>query len=159
MTPNASTAAARRSVISTFAALALTAAFSHAGLAAPSDAGIWRVDPTKSKMREGYTTLAIERVQNSNPGAGKFIVISGQQVYLVTGPMAQNGSGVRPVDYTSMVRDGNAVLIGTGARAKEHCGFHCRAGLPEPKLTVTFRTAGGVQHHIEDMLAYNAEQE
>jgi hypothetical protein len=156
---NGSTAAFRLPVTSTLAAVALTAAFSQGCFAGPSDAGIWRVDPAKSRVSSGYTTLAIERAGGANSAPGKFIVISNQRVYLVMGPMAHAGTGTTPADYASMVRDGNAVLIGTRARTKEGCGFRCRSGLPEPKLTVTFRTAGGVQQHIEQMLAYDAQEQ
>jgi hypothetical protein len=154
MTRNTFTASARRTLVSTLTVLALAAALPQAGLAATaSDDGIWRVDAAKSNFSSGSATLTLERAESANPAAGSFIVISKGSVYRVTGATANDGKGVQQVDYALMTREGKAVLIGTNARSADLCGFRCQGGLPEPRMTVTFRAVNGAGQQINDMLA------
>ena len=154
MTHNTFTVAARRTLVSTLTALTFAAAVPQAGLAAPTtDDGIWRVNPAKSSFAYGSATLTLERAESVNTAAGSFIVISKGSVYRVTGATANHGKSVQPVDYASMAIEGRAVLIGTNARSTDLCGFRCQGGLPEPRLTLTFRAVIGAGQQINDMLA------
>jgi hypothetical protein len=149
-----STSTARRTLFSALTALALTAALPQAGLAATtSDDGIWRVDAAKSNFSAGSATLSIARAASVNPAAGSFIVISKGSVYRVTSAAASDGKGVQQVDYARMTKEGTAVLIGTNARSADLCGFRCQGGLPEPRMTVTFKAVNGAGQQINDMLA------
>jgi hypothetical protein len=144
-----------RSVISSaLAALIMTVSLPQIALAA-SDAGIWKVDAAKSRLNSSSATLTIKRVEGSNPTApGRFIVISGTGVYLMTGAAADS-TGLKPVDFTRMTQTGEAVLIGTNPRSKDACAFECRAGLPERTRTVTFTVVKRGVQQIKDMLAYD----
>jgi len=156
MTRNTSTAAARRTLASTLAALVLAIAIPQIAFAAGSNVEIWKVDPAKSNFSSASatTTLSIERVGAANPTAGRFIVISkNRSVYLVTGAAASDSKGVKPVDYTGMMRDGKAVLLGTNAQSADHCGFRCQSGLPDNRMTLTFKAANGAAPQINDTLA------
>jgi hypothetical protein len=152
MTRNISTTA-RRTITSTLAALVLAIALPQIGLAASSDAGLWKVNPAQAKFNSGSVTLTIERVQNVGSTAGRFIVISEGSVYVVTGAAASDSKGLKQVDYTRMTSDGRAVLIGTNVRSTDHCGFACQRGLPERHLTLTFKAVNGGEQQINDMLA------
>jgi hypothetical protein len=152
MTLNISTAA-RRTIISTIAALVLAAALPQAAFAAGSNAGIWKVDPANSSFSSGSATLTIGRVEAVNPAAGSFIVVSNGNVYLVTSATASDSKGVKPVDYAGMMRDGKAVLIGKNARSAGPCSFRCQAGLSEPSMILTFTAVNGAAPQINDMLA------
>jgi hypothetical protein len=70
----------------------------------------------------------------------------------MTGPAAES-IGLKPVDFATMTRTGEAVLIGTHPRSPDPCRFHCRAGLPEPVRTVTFRVVKTGEKQIKEMLA------
>ena len=153
MTRNISTTT-RRTLTSTLAALVLAAALPQAGFAAASDAGIWKVEPAKSSFNSGNATLTIERAGAVNPTAGSFIVISKGSVYLVTGAAASDSKGVKPVDYARL-SEGRSVLIGTKAQSVDHCRFRCQMGLPDPRITMTFKVADGRAQQISDMLAYD----
>lgn len=144
---------ARRTITSTLAALVLALALPQAGFAASSDAGLWKVNPAKSKFNSGSATLTMERVQSVSSNAGSFIVISQGGVYVVTGAAASDSKGLKKVDYTRMARDGKAVLIGTKVRSTDHCGFACQRGLSERHLTLTFKAVNGAEQQINDMLA------
>ena len=154
MTRNTFTAAARRTLVFTLTAAVFALALPGAGLAATtSDDGIWKVNPAKSSFRYGSATLTIERARAANPTAGSFIVISNGSVYRVTGATASDGKGVQQVDYARMATEGKAVLIGTKVRSTGLCGFRCQGGLPEPRMTLTFRAVIGAGQQINDMLA------
>jgi len=150
-----STFTARRTLFSALTALALAAALPQAGLAASTSSGdgIWRVDAAKSSFNSGSAALTLERAESVNPAAGSFIVISKGSVYRVTGATASDGKGVRQVDYARMTKEGAAVLIGTNARSADRCGFRCQGGLPEPRMTLTFKAVSGAGQQINDMLA------
>jgi hypothetical protein len=145
-------AAARRTVTSTLAACVLAATLPQLAFAA-SEAGIWKVDPAKSKFNASSATLTIKRADGANSTGGKFIVISGAGVYLVTGSSASDSKGLKPVDFSRMTQTGEAVLIGTNPRSMDPCGFACRAGLPERTRTVTFKVVNRGEQQIKDMLA------
>ena len=154
MTRNTFTAAARRTLVFTLTAAVFALALPGAGLAATSsDDGIWKVNPAKSSFRYGSATLTIERARAANPTAGSFIVISNGSVYRVTGATASDGKGVEQVDYARMTTEGKAVLIGTNVRSTGPCGFRCQGGLPEPRMTLTFKAVIGAGQQINDMLA------
>ncbi len=140
-----------------FSLALLSAALPQAGFAANSDVGIWKVDPANSKFSSGSATLTVERTGSVNPTAGRFIVVSKGSVYLVTGATASDIKGVKPVDYTGMMKDGKAVLIGTNARSADHCGFRCQTGLPDNRITLTFKAVEGRGQQINDMLALDGQ--
>ena len=135
-------------------ALALILAVSHPpAVNAASDAGIWKIDPSKSKVSTSSATLTINRVEGGYANAqGRFVVISGGGVYLLTGA-ASESQGLKPVDFTRMMQTGEAILIGTNPHSKDACGFACRAGLPERTRTVTFNVVKRGEQDIRDMLA------
>ena len=149
---------ALRLVTATLVALMLSASIPQAGFAASADTGIWKIDPAKSKFNSSSATLTIKRVQGADStAAGRFVVISGGGVYLMTGAAADS-KGLKPVDFTRMTQTGEAVLIGTHPRSNDSCGFECRAGLPERTRTVTFNVVNRAQQQIRDMLAYDNEE-
>jgi hypothetical protein len=144
---------AHRLIVAAVAACALSAALPHEAFAA-SDVGIWKVDPSKSKYNANSATLAIHRVEGASGGAGSFLVISGMGVYRMTsGAHAADSAGLKPVDFQTMTRTGEAVLIGTHPRSYDDCRFKCRAGLVETTRTVTFRIVNKGEQQIRDMLA------
>ena len=154
---NLSKTTARRTFTSTLAALVLAAAIPQAGFAATSDDGTWKVDTAHSKFSGGMATLTLSRAEGANPAAGAFIVISKGNVYQVTGAAAYDSKGVKPVDYTLM-SEGRAVLIGTKAQSTDHCRFRCQSGLPDPRVTMTFKAVDGRAQQISDMLAYDGQK-
>jgi hypothetical protein len=140
------------------AGIALAALLSAALSLPAHSAEIWKVDPAKSKFSSDTATLSIERDgQGLNPTAGKIIVISKGNVYLVTGAVAANSSSLKLADYSHM-KDGSAVLIGINARSEDPCGFRCMSGAPEPRRTVTFRTVNPSGQQVKDMFAYNVPE-
>jgi hypothetical protein len=141
-----------RSIATAALTALLLAALPQAALAASSD-GIWKVDATKSSFSSGSATLSIERVKDATPGAGAVIVVSKGNVYLVTGATAYDSRAIQQVDYARMATQGKAVLIGKNARSRDVCGFRCQSGLPEPKITLSFRPVTGADQHLNDMLA------
>jgi hypothetical protein len=159
MTRNIFTAAARRGITSTLAALALAAALPQLAFAAGSDAGIWKIDPSKSTYKSGAVTLRIERVGAANPGTGKFVVVSNGSVYLVTGATAYDSKDLKLVAYGRMMKDGTAVLIGTNARSLDVCSFRCQGGRPDNRMTLSFKGVSAGEQHIRDMLAYEGQTE
>jgi hypothetical protein len=149
---------AHRSVMSTLAALILTASIPQAAFAA-SDAGIWRVDAAKSKFNSSSATLTIKRVDAArSPAADSFIVISGAGVYRMMGASASDHSGLKPVDVANMTRTGEAVLIGTNPRSLDTCGFKCQGGLDESVTTITFAVVKSGEKQIRDMLALDQDE-
>ena len=151
---NLSKTTARRNVTLILAALVLAAAIPQAGFAATSDEGTWRVDTAHSTFSHGVATLSLNRVEGAGPALGAFIVISKGNVYQVTGAAAYDSKGVKPVDY-SLVSEGRSVLIGTKAQSTDHCRFRCQMGIPDPRITMTFKAVDGQAQQISDMLAYD----
>jgi len=141
-----------RTVVSALPALVLAAALPQAAMAANSD-GMWKINPAKSSFSSGSATLTIDRVAQANPGPGAFIVVTKGSVYLVTGATAYDGKGVQQVDDARVATQGRAVLIGRNVHSTDVCGFRCQGGLPEPRLTLTFRPVSGAEHHIGEMIA------
>jgi hypothetical protein len=156
MTRNTFTTTARR--IATFAlvALALTATLPQAGFAAISEAGTWKVDPTKSKFAFGSAALNIHRVEGASAVTGEFIVVSKGNVYLVTGAGDSKG-GAKPVDYSNMSA-AKGVLIGTNARTTDYC-LHCQYGVPQKSVTLTFRAVDATGKQINDMIAFGGPRQ
>jgi hypothetical protein len=144
--------AARHTLISALTAFALSAALPQMALAAGSD-GIWKIDAAKSNFSSGSATLSLRRVTQPTPGAGGFIVVNRGNVYLVTGATAYDSRDIQKVDYDLMATQGTAKLIGTAARSRDVCGFRCQSGLPESKITLSFKPVAGNGPHINEMLA------
>ena len=157
MSRNISTTA-RHTLVSTLAALVLAAALPQAGFAATPDVGIWKVNPAKSKFISGFATLILSRAAGVNPTAGSFIVISKGNVYRVMGAPANDSKGVQPVDYTN-TSAGKGVLIGTTVQSADHCTFRCQSGLPDNRMTLTFKVADGAGQQISDMLASDGQKQ
>ena len=133
------------------ATLLLGAGVPQAALAAQAN-GIWKVDAAKSSFNSGSATLSMERVSSAHSGGGALVVVSKGNVYLVTGATASDGRGIQRVDYARMM-EGKAVLIGKSAQSRDVCGFRCQGGLPEPRITLSFRPVSGAERHLNDMLA------
>jgi hypothetical protein len=133
-------------------ALLISTGLLHAAPAGNSD-GIWKVDAAKSSFNSGAATLSIERVSGPASGTGSFIVVSEENVYLVTGATAYDSRGARQVDYARMATQGTAVLIGKNARSRDVCSFRCQGGLPERKISLSFQPVNGADQHLTDMLA------
>ena len=157
MTRNLSTTTARRTFSSTLAALVLAAALPQAGFAATSYSGTWKVDTAHSKFSNGIASLVLSRAEGANPTAGRFIFISKGNVYEVTGAAIHDSKGVKPVDYT-LSSEGRSVLIGTKAQSMDQCRFRCQIGLPDPRVTMTFKVVDGRAQEINDMLAYDGQK-
>jgi hypothetical protein len=138
------------------AGLLSAAASPQAASAGQSDAGVWNVDAAHSTVASGSATLALRRAQgpNAKSQAGRMIAISGNGVYLITGPMSAEAKGLRNVDFQHMTRTGGAILIGTKPYAASYCGFRCQAGLPESTQRVTFTLVNDAERRVKDMLAY-----
>jgi len=136
---NTTLSTSRRIVISTLTALVLVATVPQAAMAMTA----WKVDAAKSNARTGSVTLDIEQAGSASTAPGNFIVVANGNVYRVTGAAA-NGNGVDPK---------KSVLIGTKARATNHCGSNCLFGVLGPRMTLTFRAASGAGQQISDMIA------
>ncbi len=149
---------ARRIVTATLAVLILTPAIPQAGLAAGSDAVLWRVDAAKSTFGSGVVTLSTARAGGVNTGAGSFIVISKGDVYLVKGAAAEVRNSLKQITYTN-IKDGSVVLIGTKARSLDYCGFRCIQGAVESTMTVTFKTVNATGKQINDMIAFGGQRQ
>jgi hypothetical protein len=114
-----------RALTSTLAALAVTILLPQAGFAQSNgDAGLWRVNVTRSTFGPRYNTMVIERVPTAaTPADGAFVVISGGYVYRVNGA---------PRDMENW-KDMDLELIGYDVRASSSCRSRCQA------MTVTYR--------------------
>ena len=131
-----SAAAARRMALSTFAALALALALPHAGFAADTETGLWKINPALSKSNPRSSSLVIERAKATDGTVGAFVVINGGNVYLATPATAS--SGFKAAEYGAW-KGMKLSLIGRGAKAINDCGSGCRFGEVSDRLTVTFR--------------------
>ena len=142
-----------RLIAATVVALMLGSALPHPGFAATSVAGVWKVETVNQNPNNNTATITISRVKGGNSATDKFLAISGQGVYVVTGPAAANGGGFKPTDVSRMTETGDAVLVGVQPRSKNPCGFECRSGLPEQRLTVTFNVVKQGERQFQDMIA------
>jgi len=150
MAHSVSTATARRTLVSTLAALVLSAAFPQAGMAMSA----WRVDPAKSSFRAGSVTLSINQAGAASTASGSFIVIANGNVYRVLEATAgESNNLVQPTDYARGTSGRKAVLIGIQAQAMSHCGSNCQFGAVGPRMTLKFRAVSGAAPQINDMLA------
>ena len=142
-----------RLIAATVVALMLGFALPQPGFAATSVAGVWKVQTVKQNPNNNTATITISRAKGGNSATDKFLAISGQGVYVVTGPAATSGFGFKPADFTRMTQAGDAVLVGVQPRSKNPCGFECRSGLPEQRLTVTFNLVNQGDRQLRDMIA------
>lgn len=133
-------------------AVLLGSALPQAGFAAPSEIGLWKVDKARSNPNS-TATITLSRAKGAPSAADKFLAISGGAVYVVTGASAANSSGLKPVDFSRMTQTGDAVLIGLQPRSNDLCGFACRAGLPERRLTITFNIVKNGEQQMKEMIA------
>ena len=140
-------------IAATVVALMLGSALPQSGFAATSVAGVWKVETVKQNPDNNTATITISRSKGGNSATDKLLAISGQGVYVVTGPAAANGGGFKPTDFSRMTETGDAVLVGVQPRSKNPCGFECRSGLPEQRLTVTFNLVKQGHQQIRDMIA------
>jgi hypothetical protein len=142
--------AARRIVISTLAAVALTTALPQASFAANGPAaGLWKINPALSKSDSRSSKLVIERAKATDGTAGAFVVISKGDIYLAT-----PSSGVQAVDYGAW-KGMKLTKVGTGLRAIDDCGSTCRFGQVSDRLTVRFRNTGAGSETMNNVLAVN----
>ena len=149
---NTNTYIARRIALSTFAALALATALPQAGLAADSEAGLWKINPALSKTDSRSSRLVIDRAKATDGTGGAFIVFNKGKVYLATPATAS--SGIKAADYGSW-KGMNLTQIGQGAKAINDCGAGCRFGEVSDRLTVTFRNIGAGGEQMSSVLAGN----
>jgi hypothetical protein len=150
MTNFAPTATARRTLVSTLAALVLSAAVPQAAMAMSA----WKVDPARSSFRAGSVKLSIDQAGVASTASGSFIVIANGNVYRVLEATAgESNNAVQPADYGRGTSGRKTVLIGTKAQAISHCGSNCIFGAVGPRMTLTFRAASGAGQQISDMLA------
>jgi hypothetical protein len=156
MTYNLST----RTLVSTFAALAMAAALPQASFAmGASDAELWTVNVAKSKFSTGTSTLIVERAglrdANATVSGGAFLVISDDKVYLAMPAAAYDANkDIKTVAYTDW-KGMKLVQIGDQAHARVYCGFRCQSGLLENHMTVTFKSADTGGPQINNLLAAN----
>jgi hypothetical protein len=141
-----------RLIAATVIALVLGSAIPQPGVAAPSYAGLWKVETARSNPNS-TATITLSRPKGGPSAADKFLAISGGAVYVVSGAAASNSRGLKPVDFSRMTETGDAVLIGLQPRSKDPCGFECRSGLPERRLTVTFSIVKNGEQQLKDMIA------
>jgi len=141
-----------RLIAATVVALMLGSAIPQPSFAATSVAGVWKIETVKQNPDNHTATITISRAKGGNAATDKFLAISGQGVYVVTGPAASSG-GFKPTDFSRMTETGDAVLVGVQPRSKNPCGFECRSGLPEQRLTVTFNVVKQGERHFRDMIA------
>ena len=141
-----------RLIMATAVALMLGSALPHSSSAATSVAGVWKVEKVKQNPDNNTATITISRAKGDNAATDKFLAISGQGVYVVTGAAATKG-GFKPTDFSRMTQTGDAVLVGLQARSKNPCGFECRSGLPEQHLTLTFNIVKQGERQLQDMIA------
>jgi hypothetical protein len=140
-----------------------------AALSLPAHASeIWKVNLAKSKFGSGANTLVLERNSGKatsqgidakgNPNANTFLVISDGKIYMATDEAAYDpsGNGVRRVDYTGW-KNMKLVQIGDNVRSTDHCGFRCQAGVPDPRLTLTFTAKGDVTRQMSNVLVLNEQ--
>ena len=165
MTRNLSTA--RRSLISALAISALATSFCQPAFASGTpNVEIWKVNVAKSKFSPGSNTLVIDLIgqpgksppaANGNPTASTFLVLSNRKVYLATADYAAaSGNGVKTVDYTSW-RDMNLEQIGENVRFVDDCGYWCKMGRPNNRVTLRFTSVGAGAHQMGDMLVYSKQ--
>ena len=140
-----------RLIGATVVALMLGSAIPQPSFAATSVAGVWKVETLKHNPNN-TATITISRSKGGNSATDKFLAISGQGVYVVTGPAASSG-GFKPTDFSRMTETGDAVLVGVRARSNNPCGFECRSGLPEQRLTLTFNLVKQGERQLNDMIA------
>jgi hypothetical protein len=141
-----------RLLAATLVALMLGSALPPSGFAQTSIAGVWKVETVHQNPNSNTATITISRAKGGNSATDKFLAISGQGVYVVTGPAAASG-GFKPTDFSRMTQTGDAVLVGVQPRSKDPCGFECRSGLPERRLTVTFNLVKQGERQLNDMIA------
>ena len=141
-----------RLIAATVVALMLGSALPHSGFAATSVTGVWKVETVKQNPGTNTATITISRSKGGSSAADKFLAISGQGVYVVTGPAASSG-GFKPTDFSRMTETGDAVLVGVQPRSKNPCGFECRSGLPEQRLTLTFNLVKQGERQFNEMIA------
>jgi hypothetical protein len=141
-----------RVIAATVVAWLLGSALPHTAVAQTSVAGVWKIETVKRNADNNTATLTISRAKGGNAATDKFLAISGQGVYVVTGPAVSSG-GFKPADFSRMTQTGDAVLVGVQPRSKDPCGFECRSGLPERRLTVTFNLVKQGERQFQDMIA------
>ena len=143
-------------------ASAALAALLSAALSLPSQAaGMWKVDITRSTFSSGANTLILQRYEGgaaaAQTGANAFLVVSNGKLYLATDEAAENGSskGVTSIDY-SRWRDMKLIEIGSEVHSPDNCGFRCQSGLPDPRMTLTFKaTHGNPKDQMHDIVVFN----
>jgi hypothetical protein len=128
------------------------AAFLSAGLSLPSLAagGVWKVDVSKSTFSAGSNTLVLQHYDGSaagqqTEGAGNtFLVVSNGKIYVATNDAAYGASsnGLRSIDYSHW-RDMKLIEIGNNVHSADTCNFRCQQGLPDPRMTLTFKATNG----------------
>lgn len=122
-----------RTLFSTFAAIAFAAGFAHTANA-QTNIQAWTLDAAQSDIAAGKASIIRAKAGSI---AESFLFIANGKVYL---GVAQDGKkGLAKAAYSG----GNslrAVQIGDHARMSGSCGFRCQSGLPENRMTVTFRS-------------------
>jgi hypothetical protein len=155
---------ARRTLTATLAALILASTIPQAGFAQTSSSdGVWKIDLANSQFGPRSSTLRVARDgQGLSHTANPVVVISKGNVYLATGAPAQatlSSKAFQTVGYAG-TGSGKLVLIGMNAHARDYCAFRCQLGLADGRpMTLTFKTVGGSEQQINNMLAANAQKQ
>src|SRR5262245_60557611 len=139
-----------RLITAAFVAVALGSALPQASFAA-SYAGLWKVEKARSNPNS-TATITISRAKAGGGSAtDKFLAITDTGVYVVSRASAANSGSLKPADLSQMMETSVAVLIGTQPRSNEPCGFDCRSGLTERKLTLTFNVVKDGEKQMNEM--------
>jgi len=151
MNTNISTAA-RRTFVSSFAALALATALPQTSFASDTEAGLWKVNTALSKFHSRSSSLVIERAKATDGTGGAFVVINNGKAYLATPAADASSGGVKAADYGAW-KGMKLTQIGIGARAINDCAPVCQFGRVSDRLTVTFRNVGAGGQPMGNLLA------
>jgi hypothetical protein len=135
------------------------------GLALPSHAaGTWKVNITKSTFSSASNTLVLDRYDTKVPAtqtgaaaANAFLVVADKKIYLATNDATYGASSnsLRTVDY-SRWRDMKLIELGSDVRSLDTCNFRCQSGLPDPRMTLTFKaTHGNPKDQMNEIVVFN----
>jgi hypothetical protein len=144
--------AARRTFVSSLAALVLATALPQASFASDTEVGLWKVNTALSKFHSRSSSLVIERATATDGTGGSFVVISNGKAYLATPAADASSGGVKAAQYGAW-KGMKLTQIGIGVRAINKCAPVCQFGQVSDRLTVTFRNVGAGGQPMGNLLA------
>jgi hypothetical protein len=120
--------------------------------------GQWKIDVAKSHFGPDRNTIVIERADTSgadaNGASNTFVVVANGKVYLATSSEAYDTNGAKKIDYTRW-KDMRLVQVGEDARSIDYCGLRCKSGVPENRLTLTFKSINGGMAEMSNVVVFN----